>query len=168
MKISIKSIIEKSKDRPAGYYEDVISRASFVNEEYIEISRELFIDLKFKYNSKEVPQGEDVPQYESGPRENPEMPSLFQMAKNLTKSTFNHVMNGMEEVSDDIYEERLRKCNNCPLLNTANAENPSCSKCGCFVKIKAKWASESCPKEEKEWLAIPTQKNGGCGSCGDH
>lgn len=152
MKILIKSILEKSKDRPAGYYEDVISRASSINEEYIEISKEDFVALKMKYDP--------IPEIE--------LPSLFQQAKNLTSSTFNHVMNGMEEVSLPIYEERLQICRACPFMNNTDIENPRCNKCGCFLKIKAKWASESCPDTPKKWDSIPTQKMGGCGSCGGH
>jgi hypothetical protein len=158
MKIKLESILNKSKDRPAGYYEDVISHGIIIND-YLDIDEHQFNKLKEKYNSQQV----IINNLNTGINE---LPSLFQQAKNLATSTFNHVINGMEEVSLPIYEERLKTCMNCPFVNTSDAENPRCSKCGCFLKIKAKWASERCPDTPRKWDVVPTQKMGGCGSCG--
>lgn len=51
-------------------------------------------------------------------------------------------------VSDEIYEFRLLQCNRCEYLEYGT----TCLKCGCFVQIRAKLASEGCPlSKKKKW-----------------
>lgn len=40
--------------------------------------------------------------------------------------------------------KRLNICAVCPMLR-AGLLGPRCAKCGCFVKLKARLATESCP-----------------------
>lgn len=49
-----------------------------------------------------------------------------------------------EEVTSEVYEERLSICKPCPYRLDKN-----CSICGCTLVRKAMWSSESCPK--KKW-----------------
>ena len=55
-------------------------------------------------------------------------------------------------VDDAMYQERLGICKACPQLFKPTT---SCKRCGCFMKIKAKIGSSSCP--DKKWL--PTGAN---------
>lgn len=69
------------------------------------------------------------------------LPSTMEMARNFISSAAKHVKNGMKNVSQELHQERLAICQECPhLLN-----NTRCGKCGCFVESKAKWSSSSCP-----------------------
>lgn len=45
-----------------------------------------------------------------------------------------------ENVSKDVYSERLETCVECP-----HRDNRKCGKCGCILAIKAKWSTEKCP-----------------------
>tara|TARA_R110000851_G_scaffold68908_1_gene154626 strand:- start:262 stop:669 length:408 start_codon:yes stop_codon:yes gene_type:complete len=54
-------------------------------------------------------------------------------------------------VNDKTYKDRLDICRDCPMLFKATM---SCKRCGCFMRIKAKMSSMSCP--DKKWL--PTGK----------
>lgn len=47
-------------------------------------------------------------------------------------------------VSKEIYKTRITLCNSCEHLN-----GPSCNLCGCYIKHKAKWSTESCP--DNKW-----------------
>ncbi len=44
-------------------------------------------------------------------------------------------------VNKTVYNYRLSLCNECKHLNEG-----TCEVCGCFVKHKAKWSTEYCPK----------------------
>ncbi len=86
------------------------------------------------------------------------MPSVFKQAANLAKSTFNHVASGAHRAPDHVYKSRLEICNSCDKLHKSR-----CSECGCFVSMKASWASEKCPLEK--WTEYK-QTRGKCGGCG--
>lgn len=88
-------------------------------------------------------------------------PNIIQKAQNLTKAVVKHAQNGFISVSNNIKEERLSICKGCEFYNQTNPDNPTCNKCGCFLKIKTGWASEKCPIDK--WMDIKTQSSGGCG-----
>ncbi len=46
-------------------------------------------------------------------------------------------------VPNETYKSRLDICYSCPYL-----DNKQCSICGCYVKQKSKWSTESCPKNK--------------------
>ena len=70
------------------------------------------------------------------------LPSTMQMAKNFIGSAAKHVKNGLKNVDTDKQKERLAICAECPHI----VENGSrCGKCGCFLQVKTKWESSSCP-----------------------
>lgn len=70
------------------------------------------------------------------------LPSTFQMAKNFIGSAADHLANGMKNVKPNQQAERLAICDACPYA----VENKSrCSKCGCYLQTKTKWATSSCP-----------------------
>ncbi len=46
-------------------------------------------------------------------------------------------------VSSAIYDKRITVCESCEHLT-----NNQCNLCGCYVKKKAKWSTERCPKNK--------------------
>jgi hypothetical protein len=96
-----------------------------------------------------------------GPSGTTSQPNMIQKAQNFGKAIVKHAQNKFISVSNNIKEERLSICKNCEFYNQTNPDNPTCNKCGCFLKIKTGWASEKCPINK--WLDIKTQSGGGCG-----
>lgn len=74
------------------------------------------------------------------------LPSLWDQAKSLTQSVVTHVTTGMKKTGEELYQERLGICEECPLLIR---DSMRCGKCGCFVRAKAKMDSAKCP--EGKW-----------------
>lgn len=68
--------------------------------------------------------------------------SLMERAKGFIKTTGKHISNGMKNVDDSVYKERLSVCKKCEHL--ALKQN-MCKKCGCYLPIKAKWEVSECP-----------------------
>ncbi|WP_084423161.1 DUF6171 family protein [Cohnella thermotolerans] len=44
-------------------------------------------------------------------------------------------------VPDEVYESRLAACSSCPSLQYGS----TCSHCGCFVEVRAKFPDKTCP-----------------------
>ena len=81
------------------------------------------------------------------------MPSLARRAFTFAKSAISYVRSGMENVSETQYETRLKICEVCPFR-----KDTQCTKCGCFIEMKAKWATSTCP--DNRWpLTLANQKN---------
>ena len=70
-----------------------------------------------------------------------ELPSFIQQAKNLMKSTAEHLRDGKREVSNEQHIERLNICESCEFMR----QDRRCAKCGCFLDTKTKWRTSSCP-----------------------
>lgn len=85
-------------------------------------------------------------------------PGLLQRGLNFAKAGIQHIANGMVSVADEIYEARLSVCRNCEFCDQ---QHMVCLKpeCGCFLNVKARWASESCPLGR--WSANPEASSGG-------
>ena len=99
-----------------------------------------------------------------------EMPSFFQMAKNAGASMVNHAMNSFQSVPANVKEARINICEGCEHYDS---ETTRCDECGCFINIKADWASEKCPIDKwGMWTdgqgggGVPGGGGGGCGGCG--
>ena len=89
------------------------------------------------------------------------MPSFLQTAKNAGTSLVNHAMNSFQSVPANVKEERIKICEGCEHYDS---ESTRCDECGCFINIKAGWASEKCPIDKWDmWMDGPS---GGCGGCG--
>ena len=88
----------------------------------------------------------------------------------LYNSTIKYIEDGAIDVSEDIFNNRISICSSCHLYDV---NRKKCTKCGCFLDIKARWATESCPlgkweelsKEEISSTSNPSffAKPGGCG-----
>lgn len=71
-------------------------------------------------------------------------PSLIRQAVSFTAAAAKHVASGMKRRPPEEYDRVLAICQACPELD----ENGRCNVCGCFVKIKAAWATQHCPLEK--------------------
>ena len=95
-------------------------------------------------------------------------PSMAQKAANFAKASVKHVGSGLKTVSKETKNIRLEICNSCP-HKTGAEDNPTCNKCGCFLNIKAGWASQACPIGKwgtgEKTKTKKTKPSGGCG-CG--
>ena len=138
-RIYLKDIETAAKNRPSGYMDDVLSRAHRVEDGIIYMEDAKYMELVQKYTPKKSP-------------------SLAKQAFNFAKSTTKHVAGGMMHVDSKTYQERVGICNGCDRL-----KDDKCIECGCFVKLKAKWASESCPIGKWDILPDPPKRGCGCG-----
>ena len=74
----------------------------------------------------------------------------------FAKSAAKHVVNGAAKVPTEIYRQRLEICRDCEFYNNENPKHPRCKECGCFLMVKASWASESCPLQK--WVSVQKKK----------
>jgi predicted RNA-binding Zn-ribbon protein involved in translation (DUF1610 family) len=72
--------------------------------------------------------------------ETPALPSVPLMAWNLAKALAAFVADGCKTVTHEQYEERLKTCDGCE-----HRHNDRCSKCGCFLHLKARGRAFQCP-----------------------
>jgi len=73
-------------------------------------------------------------------------PTLGKKAWAFSLAAVRHLLDGARKVSAEGLRERLTECQSCPAFSAPDPEaSPSCTICGCFVDVKASWASERCP-----------------------
>ncbi len=51
-----------------------------------------------------------------------------------------------QRTAADEYKRRLAICSECEFLNRG-----TCTKCGCYVELRAAKAEQHCPHENKQW-----------------
>lgn len=59
---------------------------------------------------------------------------------NIIKAGVQYAESGFKNTSEEEYHKRLLVCSTCEEFN-----NNRCNKCGCYLKLKAKMATEKCP-----------------------
>lgn len=142
IEIKIKQLEARSKNRPEGYVDDVISMGEKVEGGSVFLSLENYNFLKEKYRGKR----EEPPQVEE--------PTRLDMIKNFSSAMANWVKSGYKTVDKSTYLQRLAICESCDLWDPkARAGLGKCNhkKCGCS-KMKQWLASEKCPLEK--WKAV--------------
>jgi hypothetical protein len=72
-----------------------------------------------------------------------EEPGYIEKAKNMAKAVSKHVAGGMQSVTFNEYTDRLSVCKSCEYQ-----KDSKCTICGCFLKKKAWWRTEECPKDK--------------------
>ena len=86
---------------------------------------------------------------------------------NFTNSIINHASNNFYQVNLPTFEQRMSICKSCEKFNSTNT---TCNECGCFLNIKASWASEKCPLDkwgpEGEVQTVQPQPPPVQGDCG--
>lgn len=75
--------------------------------------------------------------------------SLLERAKNFAGAAARYVQSGFKNIPDEEYEKRLQVCKSCEYL-----KDEVCTLCGCYVSIKARWATEDCPDNPSRWPKI--------------
>lgn len=85
------------------------------------------------------------------------MPVFTRQVFNFLKAITRHVVDGLKNVGEEEYKNRIEICNGCD----SNIEG-KCKECGCPIDKKAKWASEDCPL--KKWIKKSNDRGCGCGS----
>jgi len=72
-------------------------------------------------------------------KEDKPLPTMLTQAKNFAGAVIEHIAHGMKEAEN--YEERISFCDACSEFRS----DERCAQCGCFMKVKAKWAEKKCP-----------------------
>ena len=75
---------------------------------------------------------------------NAEPPSLWKRMFNFGTAVVRHAADGLKKVEDATYAQRLATCGSCASCDPLNWVCREQS-CGCHLKTKAGWRSESCP-----------------------
>ena len=70
------------------------------------------------------------------------MPPLITQAKNFTTATKKHVAAGRPKRSELETAKCMATCEKCEWFNP---DSRRCSKCGCRMTIKSRWATANCP-----------------------
>ena len=73
--------------------------------------------------------------------------SLGKLVWKFATEVTEHVKGGMKTVDVITYKKRMKSCLDCE----SYTESGQCGLCGCFMEVKAKWSSSSCPKNPPEW-----------------
>ena len=74
------------------------------------------------------------------PDDKPKLPSKWEMAKNLAVAVKDYVADGMQNVTAEQLEERLKICTLCDQLTEKR-----CAACGCPVDKKGTMRNQTCP-----------------------
>lgn len=128
IRTTLEQIALRAKERPKGYYEDVIARGR-INGEWIEFDSATWEELKRKYRG-----------------EPPELPTLDVLARNFWRAVGWWIVNGMPVTWPWQFRARLRQCqtNQCGDW-MGDRVIARCAACGC-TGLKLWLASERCPK----------------------
>lgn len=70
------------------------------------------------------------------------LPSITQQGVSVLKEGFKHLITGAKKTQEELFNERMEICRACPFFIQ---DQERCGKCGCFLKVKAKWESSHCP-----------------------
>lgn len=78
---------------------------------------------------------------------------------NLATAITKRVKSDFKNTSKEVFEARLKICNDCQY----KTKDWRCDQCGCYLSVKAKWESETCPVGKWVLPVIQETKTGGCG-----
>lgn len=138
MKIRLTKLKDKSKNRPVGYVEDVISKGT-VSGDFLFITPNAYRELQVKYNS-------ETPQIQSVGGCCKKMPPVVTQIKNAMGAVGRVVHNAITfqdiKASPEDIQKRKSICESCEFLDV---KRKRCSKCGCKYNLKLQLASEHCP-----------------------
>ena len=67
---------------------------------------------------------------------------IINLVKTFSSELYNYVKKGAPNVTEAEYKERLEMCASCEHLDK---EKSKCKRCGCYMPVKAKWATADCP-----------------------
>jgi hypothetical protein len=125
MKIRITELREAAKQRPGGYYEDVVSKGKVLGA-FVILSRAEYVALGAKYGSA------------SSDQVGNQRSRVIKGIVGLSKAVL-----GLDQARAEVIEHRRQICDNCEFMASKPARR--CLKCGCFVSPKTTLNGERCP-----------------------
>jgi hypothetical protein len=131
IKVKIEKIKERSKDRPAGYFEDVISYGK-INGEFIELNDVDYEFLVKKYNNN----SQDISE-----------PTNADLLFNFSTAVSKWISAGFPVLNESEFSKRFSICSSCKFWNSSarfNLGECKHKKCGC-TKFKLWIKTEKCP-----------------------
>ena len=132
MRLRIAKISEQAKDRPAGYFEDVISRG-FLDGEWLEISSDAMASLRETYRP---------------PKPEPPLPSLPVMAVNVARAVGAEAVAtfaGSPAIPKEEAGARFVICQSCTDWFRPSDERCAHPACGCYLRTKTAFRAQHCP-----------------------
>lgn len=87
----------------------------------------------------------------STPDSSPTGPGLLQRTANFGTALVRHAVGGFQEVRPEVATARLALCYACPACDLATQVCRE-QRCGCYLPLKTKWATEFCP--QGKWGAV--------------
>lgn len=145
MKIYLKVLKETAKNRPEGYYDDVVNSGKITGE-YLEIEPPEYKRLLVKYNVK--PDNVVTRKSCCGADANvtSSFPPLSEQMKNVVNAggrIINAAIRGNQiQASSEEVTKRQQICDGCEFYNK---ESKRCQKCGCYLRMKIQLETEHCP-----------------------
>lgn len=79
-----------------------------------------------------------------GDKKDKPLPSLATQAGSLISAVGQHAMSGFKSTDEGTLANRNSICDKCDEMRS----DGRCSKCGCYMQIKAKWDSARCPADK--------------------
>lgn len=131
IKVKIDKIKERSKTRPTGYFEDVMSYGK-VNGEYVEFNDDDYLLLSKKYNNN----SENIPE-----------PKISDLLFNFSNAITKWSSAGFPISNENEFMDRYKICSNCEFWDASarfNLGKCKHKKCGC-TKFKIWMKTEKCP-----------------------
>ncbi len=134
MKFSLQQLYARAAQRPAGYIQAVLAKAT-VRGDTVELRNADYAELKAIYRNASKPD----PMVE---------PSIVELAQNFTVATTRWAAAGFPVVDESVYAERSRICEACKFwdgaarLGLGKCRAPDC---GC-TRFKRWLATEHCPQ----------------------
>lgn len=86
-----------------------------------------------------------------------EFPSTWQQLKNFARTGAAYVKDGMKNVSQEEYDERMSICNSCDQLDKKTGR---CAGCGCKMSVKSWLRVAQCPLNKWPSVTGISDKNG--------
>ena len=120
MKFTLEQLKNKSKNRPQGYFEDILSASILKENGEYELSDEDYEKFARKYRG----------------------PSILEMIKNAGQAAEEAVASGLDVRNKEETEKCLDKCSICKYLIV---DQFRCGQCGCFLSYKVKLKVWHCP-----------------------
>ncbi len=127
IRIPISDVQERAKERPPGYFEDVMLHGRIEGDE-VELEEAAYKELARKYSD----------------------PSFLRKVVRAADAGLNWALQGFPVVTAEQHEVRQALCQACPHWESGLVDR--CTKCGC-ASVKLWLATESCPIGK--WERLP-------------
>ncbi len=113
--------------------------------------------ISMKYQETKNTIENDKPSKGCGPcsKSKKTLPNLVKKVVNVTKSGVKFIESGFKKADKDTYNKRIDMCLECDHKYYDKFGKLRCDDCGCFLRLKARMACESCPLADPKWGPAP-------------